>query len=203
MRRVHRSPSLRGWRSSSSHGWRTLPATAALGAAIALVGSVGQHRPAGALAASVVVSAALFALVTAIALLLARTSRLVVDGAHIEHRQLGPTRRVTVGPGWRLIEYRRGVGRQMRWLWALFDPDDVPRLILNGTMWPRATLEAALAGTGVALSSARDRAMRDLPLDELAREQLEAFGEASDEVLGERLLDASVPPMPTRAVAEG
>lgn len=149
------------------------------------------------LVTTVVIAAAGAAALLAIVVAVMRSARLVVDGRTVTLR--GAT--TVVADGWRLIEYRRNVGRQARWLWALFDEHDRPRLILDGARWSRALLTDAFAGTGVALSTAADR-KSTADLDVIMRDQLEAFGESSDEALAARGFDPTVPPMPTGIVKD-
>ncbi len=173
-----------------------------IGAGIGVVGaslSLGDGGP-PLLAASVfAASVVLFSVVGAVIVLAARTSRLAIDGRSLEHRRLGPTRRMTVGPGWRLVEYRSGTGRTQRWQWALLDPENACRLLLGVALWPFATMKQVFDGTGVVITSA-DALVDASPIDSLSAEQLDRLSDAEIDALIEQSKNRTLPPFPTRVV---
>jgi hypothetical protein len=178
----------------SSPRWRWVAGAALAGAVIGLLGSGG--RTPVQLGTTVGICALVVTLIAIALIALARSARLEIDGTRVTHRHPGGTETVEVGPGWRFIEYRRNVGRQARWLWALFDERDRARIILDGARWSRTDLADAFAATPVVLATAADAPASD-DLDQIFKAQIEAFTAESSAPLAAAGLDPTVPPMPT------
>ena len=135
---------------------------------------------------------------TAIIVGVSHRSRLIIDGTDVIHRQVGRTQVARdVGVGWRLITYRSGSGRSQVFIRALFDRDDKPRIILNGSMWSLLLLVRALHPLGVRIMDEHE-AVRPSTIDTIPMEQIAALSDEEAARLMKDTEDTTVPPMPRR-----
>jgi hypothetical protein len=145
-------------------------------------------------------SVILFAAITALIVGIAKLSRLVVEGTEVVHRQVGRSQRASgVGAGWRLITYRSGSGRTQRYIRVLFDPQNRPVLMFNGSMWSRGLFVEAFGPLGVTVMDQHD-AVRPSAIDSMSPQQIEALSDEEVARLMKATEDETVPPMPSRVV---
>jgi len=187
----------RVYRPDDAPGWRFVLWFALGGLGIGVVFGLTQHPfKFGDFVSAAAGSAILFGGITAVIVFIAKQSRLVVDGSDVVHHQFGRSQRaMNVGTGWRLISYDNGVEKSRRFIRALFDTEDKPRIMLNGSMWSIPMLTEALHPLGVKIM-AQHEMFGPSSIDLMSPEQIAALSDEEVARVMKETEDPTVPPEP-------